>query len=164
MHSAQSSRWAEEPVDLSHVSDVERRLLDIHFEVRMSELRIREVIAERDRFWRKVVVDGVPILCNLLAQLAPAAPRSRVREEGMNGPGGTLPDPGLAPQPVDVDQYRAYAPEKFELLNGYLFYGSEDRLKLLRLLFVNVGLREVVRLLPEDRWREALDAVYGGGR
>jgi hypothetical protein len=43
-------------------------------------------------------------------------------------------------------------------------HGSEDRLKLLRLLFVNVGLREVVRLLPEERWREALDAVYRGGR
>ena len=73
-----------------------------------------------------------------------------------------LPPPGMEPQRVDIDQYHAYAPEKFELLDGYLFYGPEDRLRLLKLLFVNVGLREVVKLLPEERWREALERVYGG--
>lgn len=52
----------------------------------------------------------------------------------------------------------------FELLDGYLFYDLEDRLKLLKLLFVNVGLREVVKLLPEQRWRDALEQVYGSGR
>ena len=75
-----------------------------------------------------------------------------------------LPVPGLRPQLVTVDQYRAYAPEKFELLGGYLFYGAEDGRRLLKLLLVNTGLLEAVKLVPEERWREALELVYGGGR
>ena len=46
----------------------------------------------------------------------------------MNQPDQILPAPGMEPQRVDIDQYHAYAPEKFELLDGYLFYGPEDRL------------------------------------
>lgn len=82
----------------------------------------------------------------------------------MNETSQILPAPAMEPLRVNVDQYHAYAPEKFELLDGYLFYGLEDRLKLLKLLFVNVGLGEVVKLLPEERWRDALERVYGGGR
>jgi len=35
--------------------------------------------------------------------------------------------------------------------------------ELLRLLLLNVGLLEVVKLVPEERWREALARVYGSG-
>jgi len=35
---------------------------------------------------------------------------------------------------------------------------------LLRLLLVNTGLLEAVKLVPEERWREALELVYGRGR
>lgn len=75
-----------------------------------------------------------------------------------------LPDPDLEPQRINVEQYHCHAPEKFELLDGYLFDGpevAESRLKLLQLLFVNVGLLEVVKLLPERQWREALARAYG---
>lgn len=61
-------------------------------------------------------------------------------------------------------QYRSYAPEKFELWDGYLFSGPEypeDRHGLLRLLLVNVGLLEAVKLVPEQRWQESLGRVYG---
>jgi hypothetical protein len=57
-----------------------------------------------------------------------------------------------------------YTPEKFELIDGYLFLPGEYpelRLQLLKLLLVNVGLREAVRLAPEQRWREALERAYG---
>ena len=67
----------------------------------------------------------------------------------------------LHAQPVTVEQYREFAPEKFELLDGYLFYGPEDRRRLMRLLLVNLGLRETVKLIPEEGWREALREVYG---
>lgn len=40
--------------------------------------------------------------------------------------------PAMEPQRVNIDQYRAYAPEKVELLGGYVFRG-EERIKLLRL-------------------------------
>lgn len=82
----------------------------------------------------------------------------------MNEQKEELPVPELESQRITVDQYHAYAPEKFELIGGYLFYGPdypEDRHKLLRLLLVNVGLREAVKLVPEQRWREALERVYG---
>jgi len=74
-----------------------------------------------------------------------------------------LPLPELEARAIDVEQFRAYTPEKFELLDGYLFdtgQHTESRRRLLRLLLVNVGLFEAVRLAPEERWREALQRVY----
>jgi hypothetical protein len=32
-----------------------------------------------------------------------------------------------------------------------------------KLLLVNVGLVETVKLVPQERWREALARVHGGG-
>jgi len=69
-------------------------------------------------------------------------------------------DPDLDPRPITIHQYHAYAPEKFELLDGYLFYSREDRQRLLKLLLVNVGLLDAVKLVPEERWRDALKRVY----
>ena len=77
-----------------------------------------------------------------------------------------LPVPGLEPRPITMDEYHAHTPEKFELWQGYLFHPAEDneaRRQLLGLLLVNVGLLEAVKLVPEDRWREALGQVYGSG-
>ncbi len=74
-----------------------------------------------------------------------------------------LPIPDLEARPIDVEEFRAYTPEKFELLDGYLFdtgQHTEARRRLLRLLLVNVGLLEAVRLAPQERWREALQRVY----
>ncbi len=74
-----------------------------------------------------------------------------------------LPLPELEAQAIDVEEFRAYTPEKFELLDGYLFdtrQHTESRRRLLHLLLVNVGLLEAVRLAPEERWREALQRVY----
>lgn len=74
-----------------------------------------------------------------------------------------LPIPGLEPRPVTLEECRTYTPEKFELWGGYLFHAADDpdaRRQLLGLLLVNVGLLEAVRLVPEDRWREALERVY----
>ena len=75
--------------------------------------------------------------------------------------------PDLQPRPITMDEYYAYAPEKFELLEGYLFHGPTDpegRHRLLQLLLVNVGLIEAIRLAPEDRWRAALAAACGPNR
>ncbi len=75
-----------------------------------------------------------------------------------------LPVPELEPRSITLDEYRAFTPEKLELLSGYLITppGSPDaRRSLLALLLVNVGLLEAVKLAPEARWREALDRVHG---
>lgn len=74
-----------------------------------------------------------------------------------------LPIPDLDPRAINVDQFRAHTPEKFELVDGYLCDTREHvefRRRLLELLLVNVGLLDAVRLAPEDRWREALRQVY----
>lgn len=72
--------------------------------------------------------------------------------------------PGLEPRRITVEEYHAYAPEKVELLDGYVF-GSPDYpesgQKTLLVLLTNMGLVEAVRSVPEDRWREALERVYG---
>lgn len=74
-----------------------------------------------------------------------------------------LPIPDLEARAINVEQFRAYTPEKFELVAGYLFdtqEHAESRQRLLDLLLVNVGLIDAVRLAPVDRWREALRRVY----
>ena len=68
--------------------------------------------------------------------------------------------PGFEPRRITVDEFHAYAPEKIELLGGYVLDG-QDRRRMLILLLVNMGLLEAVRLVPEDRWREALKRVHG---
>lgn len=76
----------------------------------------------------------------------------------------SAPIPDLEPRAITMEEYYGYAPEKFELIRGYLFLPGEfpePRLKLLRLLLVNVGLLAAVRLAPEQEWREALKRVYG---
>ena len=69
--------------------------------------------------------------------------------------------PGLDPRPVTMEEYHAYAPEKVELLDGYVFEPAETRRRAFRLLLVNMGLLEAVKLVSEERWREALHRVYG---
>lgn len=74
-----------------------------------------------------------------------------------------LPIPDLEGRPINVEDFRANTPEKLELLDGYLFdtpEHAESRRQFLGLLLVNVGLLEAVRLVPEERWREALRRVY----
>jgi len=74
------------------------------------------------------------------------------------------PLPELEARAINVEEFRAYTPEKFELVEGYLFdtrQHSESRRRLLRLLLVNVGLLDAVRLAPEERCRDALARVYG---
>ncbi|PYO92606.1 MAG: hypothetical protein DMD62_12960 [Gemmatimonadetes bacterium] len=77
-----------------------------------------------------------------------------------------LPNPDLDGQPIDGEQFGAFTPEKFELVKGYLFDSREhpeSRRNLLKLLLVNLGLVEVVRSAPEERWREALRHAYKPG-
>jgi len=53
----------------------------------------------------------------------------------------------------------ALTPEKFEMIDGKLFWSDEERVTLLAMLLENVGIDAALRLAPLDRWREALDAA-----
>lgn len=47
-------------------------------------------------------------------------------------------------------------PEKFEMVDGRLFWSQRDRVVLLALLLENVGIDAALSLAPIERWREAL--------
>jgi len=77
-----------------------------------------------------------------------------------------LPIADLLPRPITMQDYHSYAPEKLELIGGFLINGAanpEERRALLGLLLVNVGLLDAVRLAPEKLWGEALAQVYSKG-
>lgn len=78
-----------------------------------------------------------------------------------------IPIAGLEPHRLTLAEYHSCKVEHLELLDGYLCDGpppSRRRRELLQLMLANVGLLEAVRLAPEQRWREALNRVYGSDR
>ncbi|MFQ5794088.1 MAG: hypothetical protein ACE5JP_03450 [Candidatus Bipolaricaulia bacterium] len=71
--------------------------------------------------------------------------------------------PDVLPAPITDEQYFAGVPEKFELVDGYLFdppHRHDTRARLLALLLTNEGLARAVQLAPPERWKEALRQVY----
>jgi len=57
-----------------------------------------------------------------------------------------------------MERYRL-TPEKFEMVEGRLFWSDEDRLLLLGLLLENVGADAAVRLGSAEVWRAAIAAL-----
>lgn len=47
-------------------------------------------------------------------------------------------------------------PEKFEMIQGKLFWSDEDRLNMLGMMLENLGVRKAVRLGDPQIWREAI--------
>jgi hypothetical protein len=75
-----------------------------------------------------------------------------------------LPQAHYWPGPITGEQYRAFTPEKLELVAGYLIDGPEShegRLELLALLLTNCGLEQAVTLASPEHWREAMERSYG---
>ena len=52
-------------------------------------------------------------------------------------------------------------PEKFEMMDGRLFFDDEQRLQLLGLLLENVGADAAVRLGDPKVWRAAVADIIG---
>ena len=75
-----------------------------------------------------------------------------------------LPIPDVAPMPIDGEQFEQFTPEKFELVEGFLFDEPRNhraRANLLTLLLANQGLAHALALAPEERWRAAMRQVFG---
>ena len=75
------------------------------------------------------------------------------------------PEPRRWPEPITIEQYRAFMPDKLELVDGYLIDGPdrpERRLALLALLLTNCGLEDAMFLTHKDDVRDAVDRVFGG--
>lgn len=120
------------------------------------EWRIRTDLREKHMQWLELSSKAMQVLAAMIAAVAPSRPS---RAEHRMTESDELPVPHLEGRPINVEEFRACTPEKFELIAGYLFDTvdhPESRRRLLALLLTNVGLREAVRLAPEDQWREAL--------
>jgi hypothetical protein len=144
---------------------VEDRLISLEYQLHVVEDRIRTDLRERDLAWLEHARKGMMLLARMIVE-ATSSSRERVGAAHVARPEG-LSIPDLESRAINVEEYHAGTPEKFELLGGYLFDVAErpdTRHRLLNLLLVNVGLLEAVRLAPSDRWREALARVYGAGR
>ena len=71
-------------------------------------------------------------------------------------------DIGLEGKRWTVDRYHALddvLPEKFELIDGKLFWGERERLGLLGAMLEQVGLAKAVTLAPRELWLQALDQL-----
>lgn len=149
----------------SGLGGMEQRLIALEYQLHLVEYRLRRDLLERDHAWRERITTAMSLICRLVAAVAVPSDRSSHREGPMQHP-AALPNPELEPRAITLEEYHAHAPEKLELLEGYLFDTSdypETRRQLLGLLLVNVGLLDTVRLAPEGLWREALRQAYGAG-
>jgi hypothetical protein len=66
---------------------------------------------------------------------------------------------GLEGRTWNIDRYYeagAAMPEKFELIDGKLFWSERERLGMLSAMLEQVGLAAAVRLAPKALWLEAL--------
>lgn len=77
-----------------------------------------------------------------------------------------LPIPCCWPEPITLEQFETFAPEKLELVDGYLL-GPPDseearqaRIRLMVLLLANCGLGEATMFSDEYHWREAIDRSW----
>jgi hypothetical protein len=140
--------------------EIEQRLASLEYQLRMVEARLLTALTKRDLVWLELAAKAMRILTSMIAE---AIPYRRYRRESAMDQAGELPIPDLEGRAINVEEYRVNTPEKLELLYGYLIDGpgpSDSRRRLLALLLVNEGLREAVRLAPEDRWREALESIH----
>jgi hypothetical protein len=68
-------------------------------------------------------------------------------------------DIGLEGRRWTVDHWLALGsalPEKFELIDGKLFWSERERLGMLAAMLEQVGLVAAVKLAPKELWLEAL--------
>ncbi len=134
-------------------------LTSLRHELRQVEARIREDNLERNLAWLDLARKAMLVISRMILETIP----SRQRGASAKGVPETLPVPDLEPRTIDVAEFHANTPEKFELIGGYLFDVAEhpdSRRRLLALLLVNVGLLEAARLAPQERWLEALARVH----
>ena len=64
------------------------------------------------------------------------------------------------PRAWTAEEFRTryeFLPEKFEVIDGKLLLGRNDRINLLAVLLENVGVDAAVRLGRWETWQQALD-------
>src|SRR5438067_8203990 len=114
------------PHSLGRWERVEQRLKDLESHVRDAEYRIRMDLIRRDGAWRERITAAMSLVCRMLAAVLPdAVPRGH-REDPTSPLAEELPVPELKPRAITLEEYHADAPEKVELLKGYLISPADD--------------------------------------
>jgi hypothetical protein len=73
------------------------------------------------------------------------------------------PKPRWWPEPITLEEYEQFTPEKLEVVNGYLIDGPESntaRLDLLAVLLKNCGLEAAAFLASKEDWRKAMERAF----
>jgi hypothetical protein len=93
------------------------------------------------------------------AQAAEMATRAEERADFLARTAATV---GLDPRfPTDEEREHLEPEKPAEVGGGLPLWTRESRDRWLVLLLKWFGLKRVVRLVPRERWEQALDAVYG---
>jgi len=79
-------------------------------------------------------------------------PDERFLEADLNAP-----IPGIQGRRLTREEFADYAPDQLELVDGWI-PGGEG---LLRLLLTSLGLRNAVRLVGAERWKQAIGGAEG---
>ncbi|MGH7520789.1 MAG: hypothetical protein ACREMI_05890, partial [Gemmatimonadales bacterium] len=122
----------------------------LEYELRQVETRIRADFRERDLVWLELARKALLLIARMIVETSPS--RAHEKPTGTWVASEGLPIPGLEPRAIDAQAFRTYTPEKFELIDGHLFDTAEhpeSRRRLLALLLMNMGLLEVVPLVPQ---------------
>jgi len=70
-----------------------------------------------------------------------------------------LPQPQSDRNPITLDQYREYTPDKLEFINGYYGFAYQDMIGFHLATLTNMGLRAAVSHVPIAQWLAAIQEV-----
>jgi hypothetical protein len=70
-----------------------------------------------------------------------------------------FPEPQPDRNPITLDQYHEYTPDKLELLNGYYGFAYQDMTGFHLAILTNMGLRKAVSHVPIAKWLAAFQEV-----
>jgi len=69
------------------------------------------------------------------------------------------PQPQLDRNPITLDQYHEYTPDKLEFINGYYGFAYQDMTGFHLAILTNMGLRAAVSHVPIAQWLAAIQEV-----
>jgi hypothetical protein len=70
-----------------------------------------------------------------------------------------FPEPQPDRNPITLDQYHEYTPEKLEFINGYYGFAYQEMTGFHLAILTNMGLREAVSHVPIAKWLASFQEV-----
>lgn len=67
--------------------------------------------------------------------------------------------PRREPQKITFQQFEENTPEKIEMYEKNLFFNEKERINMLKLLIMNVGMETMVKNLPKETRKELTEIL-----